>query len=67
MIMSRIGVKEDNIEPFITDIYNRCKDLGMSPDRIADHLKDLIDFSKLRYLFRKYQVTSSKSKMKKQS
>jgi FtsZ-binding cell division protein ZapB len=46
MIMSRIGVKEDNIEPFITDIYNRCKDLGMSPDTIADHLKDLIEFSK---------------------
>jgi FtsZ-binding cell division protein ZapB len=46
MIMSRIGVKEDNIEPFITDIYNRCKDLRMSPDNIADHLKDLIEFSK---------------------
>jgi hypothetical protein len=46
MIMSKIGVKEDNIEPFITDIYNRCRDLGISPENIADHLKDLFEFSK---------------------
>jgi hypothetical protein len=28
------------------DIYNRCKDLGISPENIADHLKDLLEFSK---------------------
>ena len=44
--MSKIGVKEDNIEPFITDIYNRCRDLGISPENIADHVEDLFEFSK---------------------
>jgi hypothetical protein len=46
MIMSKIGIKEDDTESFIIDIYNRCKDLGISPENIADHLKDLLEFSK---------------------
>jgi hypothetical protein len=46
MIMIKMGVKEDNFESFILDIYNRCKDLGLLPEVIADHLKDLVEFTK---------------------
>jgi hypothetical protein len=47
MIMAKVGVKEDNIESFMSDVYNRCKDLGLSsPENIADYLKDLVEFSK---------------------
>jgi cell division protein FtsB len=44
-IMINLGVKENGFEPFILEIYNRCKDLGLTPENIASHLKDLLDFS----------------------
>ncbi len=46
MIMLNLGVKEDSFERFILDVYNRCKDLALSPENIASHLKDLLEFSK---------------------
>ena len=45
MIMINLGVKENGFEAFILEIYNRCKDLGLTPENIAFHLKDLLDFS----------------------
>ena len=45
MIMLNMGVKEDDFESYILDIYNRCKDLGLSPENIASQLKDLLEFS----------------------
>ena len=45
MIMSKIGVDEDNIEYFISDIYNKCKDIGLSSENIAIYLQDLLEFS----------------------
>ena len=45
MIMKRLGVKEDEFESFILDGYNRCIDLGVSPENIASHLRDLMEFS----------------------
>ena len=44
-IMINLGVKENGFEAFILDTYNRCKDLGLTPENIAFHLKDLLDFS----------------------
>ena len=44
-LMLRIGVKEDSFESFILDVYNRCKDIGLSPQNIAFHLTDLLEFS----------------------
>jgi uncharacterized coiled-coil DUF342 family protein len=46
MIMNNIGVKEDDIEYFISDIYNKCKDIGLSAENIAIYLQDLLEFSK---------------------
>ena len=46
MIMNRLGVKEDDFEPFILDVYNRCKDYGLSPEEVAERLKEMIEFTK---------------------
>jgi hypothetical protein len=45
MIMLNMGVKEDDFESYILDIYNHCKNVGLPPESIAFHLKDLLDFS----------------------
>jgi hypothetical protein len=45
-LMLKIGVNEDSFESFMSDVYNRCKDIGLSPRDIAFHLTDLIEFSK---------------------
>ena len=47
MMISKLGVKkEDDLEPFILHVYNNCIDLGVSPDNVASHIKDLLEFSK---------------------
>jgi len=44
-IMINLGVKENGFESYILEIYNRCKDLGLTPENIAFHLRDLLEFS----------------------
>jgi chromosome segregation ATPase len=44
--MLRIGVKEDALESFVLDVYNRCKDIGILPENISSYLADLLEFSK---------------------
>jgi hypothetical protein len=43
--LSRIGVNEDSIEPFVLDVYNRCKNIGLTPESISSFVQDLIEFS----------------------
>ena len=45
MIMNRLGVKEDDFESFMTEVYNRCKNLELRPESIASLLADLLEFS----------------------
>jgi predicted nucleic acid-binding Zn-ribbon protein len=45
MTMSRIGVNEDSFESFISDIYNRCKNIGLCPEGISSYIQDLVEFS----------------------
>ncbi|MFZ0225086.1 MAG: helix-turn-helix domain-containing protein, partial [Candidatus Nitrosopolaris sp.] len=45
-VMLRIGVKDDSFESFVLDVYNRCKDIGLSPENISSYLVDLLEFSK---------------------
>jgi hypothetical protein len=33
-VMLRIGVKEDALESFVLDVYNRCQDIGILPENI---------------------------------
>ena len=47
MMIAKLGVKkEDDLELFILHVYNNCIDLGISPDNVASHIKDLLEFSK---------------------
>jgi hypothetical protein len=43
--LSRIGVNEDSIETFVLDVYNRCKNIGLTPESISSFVQDLIEFS----------------------
>ena len=45
MIMNKIGVKEDEIKYFMTDILNRCNDIGFSAQNVAIYLQDVLEFS----------------------
>jgi hypothetical protein len=46
MLMSKLGVKEDNFESFILEVYNYCNTIGLTPESIAFLLEDLLEFSK---------------------
>ena len=46
MLIGKLGVKEEEFESFILHVYNNCIDFGVSPDNVALHIKDLIEFSK---------------------
>src|SRR5919109_2819990 len=46
MAMINLGVKGDDFESFILEVYNRSKELGLTSDDIASHMKDLVGFSK---------------------
>jgi cell division protein FtsB len=46
IMMNRLGVREDNFESFMYDIYKRCNNLGLTPESIASYLANLIEFSK---------------------
>ncbi|MGB0027699.1 MAG: hypothetical protein WBP64_12750, partial [Nitrososphaeraceae archaeon] len=46
MMMSRLGVIENNYESFMIDVYKRGNNLGLTPESIASYLRNLIEFSK---------------------
>jgi len=46
MLISKLGVKEEELDSFILDLYNRLTDFGLSPENIAFHIKDLLEFSR---------------------
>jgi hypothetical protein len=55
MMMLRLGLKEDEFQSFITNVYNSCKNLGVLPENVAPFLKGLIEFSKKTIvLFERY-------------
>jgi hypothetical protein len=45
-MMNRLVVKEDGFESFMADTYDRCRNLGLTPEDIASSLADLLEFSK---------------------
>jgi hypothetical protein len=46
MMMNRLGIKEDSFESFMSDTYNKCKNLELTPENIAYYLSDLLEFAK---------------------
>ena len=46
IILRNIGVNEEDFEPFISKLYERCiKVSGLTPDKIGSYLDDLVEFS----------------------
>jgi hypothetical protein len=45
IILRNIGVNEEDFEPFISKLYERCiKVSGLTPDKIGSYLDDLVEF-----------------------
>jgi hypothetical protein len=71
MIMLNMRVKEDDSESYNLDIYNRCKNVGLKPENIASHLKDLVKLSTTNIPFSQIpnhikQKTGEKEKLEKE-
>ena len=45
MMMNRMGVGNDQLKSFLSDVYKRSVDLGLTPQNIASYLRDLLEFS----------------------
>ena len=46
IILRNIGVNEEDFEPFISKLYERCiKVSDLTPDKIGSYLDDLVEFS----------------------
>ena len=43
--MNRVGVGNDQLQSFLSDVYKRSVDLGLTPHNIAFYLRDLLEFS----------------------
>jgi hypothetical protein len=65
-MMNRLGVKEDSIESFMADTYDRCRNLGLTPENIASSLADLPEFSK-SVPIRVFQTISTERNKKKRN
>ena len=40
-----MGVDEDNFGHFISEVYNKCKDIGLQPEFIANNIKQILDLA----------------------
>jgi hypothetical protein len=40
-----VGVGNDQLQSFLSDVYKRSVDLGLTPQNIASYLRDLLEFS----------------------
>jgi hypothetical protein len=45
MMLNRVGVGNDQLQSFLSDIYKRSVELGLTPQSIASYLRDLLEFS----------------------
>ena len=45
MMLNRVGVGNDQLQSFLSDVYKRSVDLGLTPQNIAFYLRDLFEFS----------------------
>lgn len=45
MMMNRVGVGNDHLQSFLSEVYKRVVDLGLTPQNIAFYLRDLLEFS----------------------
>jgi hypothetical protein len=44
-IIKEMGVDEDNFGHFICEVYDKCKDMGLQPEFIANNIKQILDLA----------------------
>jgi hypothetical protein len=44
-IIKDLGVNEDDLGHFVSEIYNQCKDIGLQPQYIAYNTKQILDLA----------------------
>ena len=44
-MVRNLGVDEDNFRTFISEIYQRCLEIGLRPHKIADYGKQLVELT----------------------
>ncbi len=45
VMLQRLGVAEENFLSFISELYNQAREIGLTPGKIAQYIKELIDLS----------------------
>ena len=45
MMMNRLGVGNNQLQSFLSDVYKRIVDLGLTPQNITSYIRDLLEFS----------------------
>jgi hypothetical protein len=63
MMLNRVGVGNDQLQSFLSDVYKRSVDLGLTPQN-ASYLRDLLEFSNT-LIFRKFLFFWNKRSKKK--
>lgn len=48
-LTNRIGIDEESVETFLTELYTRCQDLGISPKDIAKYVEVILALSEGAY------------------
>jgi hypothetical protein len=44
-IIKEMGVDEDSFSHFISEVYSKCKDIGLQPEYIANNIKQILDLA----------------------
>jgi hypothetical protein len=44
-IIKKIGIDEDSFSHFISEVYNKCNDMGIQPEYIANNIKQIFELA----------------------
>lgn len=61
-----LGVDEDKLRSFISEIYQRCLEIGLRPQKIADYAKQLVELSETTQLADIPQYIADKTREKRE-
>ena len=65
-MIQNLGVDEDNFGTFISEIYQRCSEIGLRPQKIADNVKQLLMLSESIPLWQIPQYIADKTSEKRE-
>ncbi len=63
-ILEGLGINEDDLGSFISEIYQRCKEIGLDSHKVADNVKQLLKLSESIPLWQIPEYISDKTREK---